>query len=280
VRLKLSRTKRIISSLPKYIIILVFATISLTPLVWVWSSAFKTHMEIFTNPFALPSQPHVENLVKAWNVGRFSRYMVNSIIITIPTTIGVVILSSLAGYAFGKLKFYGRDTLFYIFLLGLALPFQAVMIYLYYLIKDLGMISTYQGVILPAIGYGLPFGIFLMRAFFRDLPAELMDAARIDGCSEFQVFQKVMLPLAYPAVTTLTVFQAVWSWNEFLMPLLFLQDRQMYPLTVGMYFFKSEYTIDYALLFAGATIMTLPMVCVYLIFNRSFMKGLTVGAIK
>jgi len=170
MRSKTIKSKRVLSNLPKYTIVLLFVAISLTPLIWVWSSAFKTRMEIFTAPFALPSKFYIDNLVKAWHVGKFSRYVLNSVIITVPTVVGVVALSSLAGYAFGKLQFYARDILFYIFLLGLTLPFQALMISLYYLIQDLGMMSTYQAVVLPAIGYGLPFGIFLMRAFFRSLP--------------------------------------------------------------------------------------------------------------
>lgn len=266
--------------LPRYVVIIIFAVVSLTPLIWVWSSALKTHMEIFINPFAPPSKFYIDNLVKAWNVGRFSKYTLNSVIITAPTAAGVIFLSSLAGYAFGKLQFYGRDILFYVFLFGLTLPFQAVMIPLYYLMLGIGIISTYPAVILPAIGFGLPFGTFMMRAFFKSLPAEVMDAARVDGCSDLQIFLKIMLPLALPAISTLAVLQSLWTWNELLIPLLFLQREELHPLTLGLMFFKGRYTQDYGLIFAGATIMSLPIVGLYLLLHRHFIKGITAGTVK
>lgn len=267
-------------SLPRYIVVILFAIISLTPLIWIWSSALKTHMEIFINPFAPPSKLYIDNLIKAWYVGRFNKYTLNSVIITAPTAAGVVFLSSLAGYAFAKLRFYGRDILFYVSLFGLTLPFQAVMIPLYYLMLDIGIISTYPAVILPAIGYGLPFGTFMMRAFFKSLPTEVMDAARVDGCSDLEIFLKIMLPLALPAISTLAILQSLWTWNELLIPLLFLQRQELHPLTLGLIFFQGRYTQDYALIFAGATIMSLPIIGFYVVLHRHFIKGITAGTIK
>lgn len=271
---------KVFCGLPRYVVVIIFAVVSLTPLIWIWSSALKTHMEIFINPFAPPSKFYIDNLVKAWNLGRFSKYTLNSVIITVPTAVGVILLSSLAGYAFGKLRFYGRDILFYVSLFGLTLPFQAVMIPLYYLMLDIGIISTYPAVILPAIGFGLPFGTFMMRAFFKSIPTEVMDAARVDGCTDLQIFLKVMLPLALPAISTLAVLQSLWTWNELLIPLLFLQRQELHPLTLGLMFFKGRYTQDYGLIFAGATIMSLPIVGLYLVLHRHFIKGITAGTIK
>ena len=264
----------------KYAILILFALIAITPIIVMWMAALKTSGEIFKDPFSLPSALHWENLVKAWTVGRFNKYLGNSIIVTIPTVAGVVGLSCLAGYAFGRLKFFGSKVIFYIFLLGLMVPFQSIMIPMYYDLQKLKLLGSYWAMILPAIALGLPFGIFLMQAFFRDLPAELADAARVDGCSELGVFLKIMLPLAGPAVSTLVVFQFMWTWNAFLMPLLFLNEETLRPLSLGLMFFSGRYTMNYGLVAAGVTLATLPLIVIYLLFQRQFMRGLTAGALK
>ncbi len=257
-----------------------FALIAFGPLLVMWMNAIKSSSEIFKDPFSLPSDWQWVNLIKAWTVGRFSQYIGNTFIITIPTVLGVVALSSLAGYAFGQLKFAGSKVIYFMFLLGLMVPFQSIMIPMYYNLKDLNLLGTYWAMILPATALGLPFGIFLMQAFFRGLPSALADAARVDGCTEFGVFFKIMLPLAQPAIYSLIVFQFMWTWNAFLMPLLFLNEETLRPISLGLVFFSGRYTINYGLVAAGVTLATLPLIVVYIIFQRQFMRGLTAGAIK
>lgn len=264
----------------KYTVLIIFALIALTPIVIMWMAALKSSSEIFKDPFALPTVLHWENLVKAWTVGRFRQYLGNTLLITIPTVAAVVSLSCLAGYAFGKLKFTGSKAVFFIFLLGLMVPFQSIMIPLYYGLRDLKLLGSLWAMILPATALGLPFGIFLMQAFFHGLPAELADAARVDGCDEFNVFLKIMLPLAGPAVSTLIVFQFMWTWNAFLMPLLFLNRETLRPIALGLMFFSGRYTTNYGLMAAGVTLTTLPLIMIYIIFQRQFMRGLTAGALK
>lgn len=264
----------------KYAILILFVFIAITPIFVMWMAALKSSGEIFKDPFALPTVLHWENLARAWTVGRFSQYLMNSILITIPTVAGVVVLSCLAGYAFGRLRFFGSTILFFLFLLGLMVPFQSIMIPMYYDLQALKLLGSRWAMIFPAIALGLPFGIFLMQAFFHDLPADLADAARVDGCSEFGVFFKVMLPLAGPAVSTLIVFQSMWSWNAFLMPLLFLNEETLRPISLGLLFFSGRYTMNYGLVAAGVTLATLPLIVIYIIFQRQFMRGLTAGAIK
>lgn len=264
----------------EYAVLILFAIIALTPIFVMWMAALKSSSEIFKDPFSLPTVLHWENLVKAWTVGRFRQYLGNTIIITVPTVCGVVGLSCLAGYAFGRLKFAGSRLFFFIFLLGLMVPFQSIMIPMYYDLKDLNLLGTYWAMILPATALGLPFGIFLMQAFFRGLPSDLADAARVDGCSEFGVFFKIMLPLAGPAVSTLMVFQFMWTWNAFLMPLLFLNQESLRPIALGLMFFSGRYTTNYGLVAAGITLATLPLIAIYIIFQRQFIRGLTAGALK
>ena len=264
----------------KYLVLVVFAILSLFPILWMWIAALRNRNEVLANPFALPKSLDFGNLAEAWTVGRFGDYFVNSVITTVPTVGGVVALSCLAGYGFARFVFRGKTFTFYAFLLGLMVPFQSIMIPLYYELRDFGMLGTYWAFILPAITLGLPFGIFLMQAYFRGIPTDLADAAKIDGCSEFQIFWYIMMPLAGPAVATLTVFQFVWTWNAFLMPLLYLQSESLRPIPLGMMFFQGRYTSDIGLLAAGVTIATVPVVIIYFIFQRQFIRGITAGAVK
>jgi raffinose/stachyose/melibiose transport system permease protein len=274
------KARRFSISFLQYLILSLVLILSVGPVVLMWSSAFKTKTEINKNPVALPTSLNPANLVTAWTTGRFSSYSVNSIIITIPTVVGVVAFSSLAGYGFARHKFFGKGVFFYLFLLGLMVPFQSIMIPLYFNLKDYGLLGTYFAMILPAIGLGMPFGIYLMQAFFRGLPVELSDSGRVDGCNEFQVFWHIILPLTTPAISSLAIFQFVWTWNAFLMPLIYLNKEEFRPMTLGLMFFQGRYTSDLGLISAGVTIATFPLVVVYILLQRQFLRGLTAGAIK
>ncbi len=264
----------------KYILLLFFAIISLMPFVWIVGIALKTKKEFYDSPFALPAVPQWQNLATAWDIGHFGEFFLNSVIITLPTVIGVLICCSLGGYALAKIDFVGRNILFYFFLAGIIIPFQAIMIPLYYQLRDLGLLTTYLAGVLPMIALGIPFGIFLMRAFFMSLPIELIDAAKIDGCGDFGVFWHIMVPLAKPALSTLGIVQFIASWNAFLLPLLYLQKQSLRPLTLGLLYFQTRYESDYTLIAAGITIIILPMILVYVLFQRQFIEGLTSGALK
>jgi raffinose/stachyose/melibiose transport system permease protein len=264
----------------KYAVLITVAVLCLIPFVWVWSSALKPPAEIIKAPLALPQHPTLDNIVEAWVQGRLGKYFLNSVIVAVPIVFFTIALSSLAAYAFARATFPGRNVLFYIFLIGLILPFQSIMIPLYYLLRDLQLLGTYWAMIIPSTALGLPFGIFIMRAFFQGLPNELSDAARVDGCNEFDVFWRVILPLAKPGMITLGIFSFLGAWNSFLLPLIYMQREELRPLVIGLMFFQSRYTTSYALTMAGATIVSLPVIIVYIIFQRQFIQGLTAGALK
>lgn len=264
----------------KYAGLITVAILCLLPFVWIWSSAFKPSLEIADTPLALPKAPTLENFGKAWVQGRFAKYFTNSVIVTVPIVVFTIVLSSLAGNAFARYRFIGRNVLFYTFLIGLTLPFQSIMIPLYYTLIDFGVLGTYWAMIIPQTALGLPFGIFIMRAFFQSLPRELEDAGRVDGCNELGIFWRVMLPLAAPGMITLGIFSFLGAWNAFLLPLIFMQRESLRPLVVGLMFFQSRYTRDFALIMAGATIISVPVICLYIIFQRQFIQGLTAGAVK
>jgi raffinose/stachyose/melibiose transport system permease protein len=264
----------------QYAVLIFFAVICLVPIFWVLANSLKTTREIAFNPLGPPTTIRFDNYIQAWTVGRFGKYFANSVIVTIPIVLGTVVLSCLAGYGFARFKLPGGKLLFYLFLLGLMVPFQSIMIPLFYLQRDIGFLGTYWAMIVPSIALGLPFGIFFMRAFFLRLPEELADAAKIDGANEFDVFWRVMLPLSLPAIASQVVFQFAGAWNSFLVPLIYVQKEELRPLVLGLMFFKSRYTQNIPLTMAGAMIVLLPIVVIYLIFQRKFIQGMTAGALK
>lgn len=256
------------------------AVITIVPVVWIWMSAFKTHLEIYLGPFSLPETFNYMNIVKAWTIGRFSIYFKNSIIMTLASTLIVVFLSSLAGFALGMFNFYGSRLLFYFMLTGLLLPPQAFIIPLYFKLKALRLLNTYWAYILPSSGINVCFGTFMMRAFFKSLPRELLDSAFVDGCSKFKAFRYVMLPMAKPAMTALFIFQSVWNWIAFFLPFIVIQKDSLRPVTVGLMFFRGRYSMDYGLVCAGVAVASLPLIITYLAIHKRFVSGISQGALK
>jgi ABC-type glycerol-3-phosphate transport system permease component len=264
----------------KYLILMVVLLITLGPVIWVVLTGFRTDAEIMSDPLGLPTQLHWENFSNAWKVGKFGHYFLNSVIVAVPVVSLVVGLSALGGYGLARFRFTGNRFIFIIFLLGLMVPFQAIMIPLYYDLRDWKLLSTFWAVILPGIALGLPFGIFLMRAFFIGIATELSDAAKVDGCNEFQVFWHIMLPLTVPAASALAIFEFMWTWNSFLMPMLYLQREELRTLPLGVMLFSGRYSTQYSLLFAGVTIATIPIMLAYILMQRRIAAGLTAGALK
>jgi ABC-type glycerol-3-phosphate transport system permease component len=264
----------------RYAALSLFFLIFFVPFIWIWSSAFKKSIEIARSPFALPSTWHWRNLTKAWTIGHFDRYMGNTAIYCVAIVGGVVVLSCFTGYALAMLPLPARGAILMTFVLGLMVPFQSVMIPIYYLLRDIHLLETYWAFILPGIAFRLPFGIFLMRGFFRGLPSELGDAARVDGANEWSVFRQIMMPLAWPGMATLIVFQFIWTWNQFLMPLVFVQRDELRPVSLGTMFFFGRFTADRGMIAAGVTISMLPMIVLYLLLQRRFIEGITAGALK
>jgi raffinose/stachyose/melibiose transport system permease protein len=269
-----------LATLARYMVLLLFALLCLVPMFWVISSSLKVPREIAADPLGFPPTFRLSNYVEAWTAGRFGKYFLNSVIVSLPIVIGSLLLASLAGYGLARFKFRGANSVFYTFLVGLMVPFQSVMIPLFYILKEIGFLGTYLAMIVPSIALGLPFGIFFMRAFFAGLPNELADAAEIDGCNEWDVFWQIMVPLAGPAISTLAVLTFMGAWNAFLLPLIYMQKESLRPLVIGLMFFRDAYTQNVPLTMAGATIVMLPIMVVYLMFQRKFVQGLTAGALK
>jgi ABC-type glycerol-3-phosphate transport system permease component len=264
----------------RHILLAVLAMSTLFPVVLTVSTTLKTSEDVKVNPFGLFSSFSTENLVTAFTVGRFGEYLLNSILLTVPSTLLVVVLSTMAGYAFGRLPFPGRTAAFYLVVLGLLVPFFAYMVPLYFQLRSMGMLDSLVGVNLVLASTQLSFGTWFMRAFFTDLPVELEQAARVDGATEWQIFARIMMPLVASGMGALAVFTFLQNWNNFLVPLLYMPGGEYRPLTTGLYLFTGGRSIDIGPLAAGTLITILPVILLFLALQRQVTQGFLAGAVK
>jgi raffinose/stachyose/melibiose transport system permease protein len=224
---------------------------------------------------------HFSNFTTAWDEANFGTYLRNSVFVAVVVVSVSVLLSILAGYAFGLMRFRGSTVLFYVFLLGLMVPMEAIIVPLYYEMRDTWKLqNTYWAIILPQIATSVAFGTFWMRAFFRGVPRSLVEAARIDGASSWFTLWRVLLPLARPAVLTMTVLLFMWTWNEFLLALVMVSDEGLRTAPLGLSFFQGRNTSNLTLLAAGAVIVATPVVILYVFLQRHFIRGMLGGAVK
>jgi raffinose/stachyose/melibiose transport system permease protein len=223
---------------------------------------------------------HFGNFKDAWDEGHFGSYLKSSVIVAVTVVVVAGVFSIMSGYAFGLMRFRFQNALFYVFLLGLMVPMEAIIVPLYYDFRDIGLTNTYWGLILPQIATSVAFGTFWMRAFFRGVPRSLVEAARIDGASSWFTLWRVLLPLARPAVLTMTVLLFMWTWNEFLLALVMVSNEDLRTAPLGLSFFQGRNTSDLTLLAAGSVIVALPVVILYVFLQRHFIRGMLSGAVK
>ncbi|WP_276954640.1 carbohydrate ABC transporter permease [Allomeiothermus silvanus] len=242
--------------------------------------AMKPTPEIFASPFALPKVWSLENFAKVWESGRFDLYFRNSIFITFGAEILILTFSAMAGYALGRFRFGLNNLLYVFFLIGLLFPAKLVLVPLFVQLKQMGLLNSHLGLILVYAAGGIPAAVFILTGFFRSLPSDLEGAERIDGASEWQVFSRVMLPLVRPQLAIVAIYTAIPIWNDFLLPLAFLQNPTLKTVPQGLSVFFGEFATDYGPLFAGLTLAALPLIIVYLLLSEQFIKGLTAGATK
>jgi raffinose/stachyose/melibiose transport system permease protein len=233
-----------------------------------------------TTGFGLPEHWSLESFRTAWNVGHFSTYLRSSAIVAAAVVSVSCLLSILSGYAFGLMRFRGSTTLFYVMLIGIVVPTEALVVPLYFDLRDRGLTDTYWALILPQIGLSVSFGTFWMRAFFLSAPRSLVEAARVDGATSWTVLWRILLPLGRPAVLTMAVLVFMWTWNEFLLALVMVSSENLRTAPLGLAFFQGQYTSDFSLLAAGAVIVALPVVVLYLLLQRHFIQGMLSGAVK
>jgi multiple sugar transport system permease protein/raffinose/stachyose/melibiose transport system permease protein len=256
------------------------AAACLFPLVWMVASSVKTQSTVFSDMSLWVRHPHWNNYFYAWTRGHFGQYFFNSLLYTVVVVFGVILISSMAAYAFSRLQFPGRNAMFLTIISTMMIPIPGSFIALYVVLVKLNLINTRLGYILPQINGGLALGVFLLKTFFDKLPTDLEDAARIDGCNKFQVYWHVAMPLAKPAVAVLAVFNSLAVWNEYLLAMLILSDRSLMPLQRGLMVFQGSHITEYPLLMAGIAISIVPIVSLYFVMQRYIVAGITAGALK
>jgi len=273
------KSKKVLVNTLIHIFLISVAVTCLYPLLWMISSSLKTQDIIFKDISLIPHQFHFENYVHALGEAGFGRSFVNSVFYTSASVFGIVIIASLAGYAFSRLRFPGRIALFYMFMAAMMIPIPASFVPLYFLLNKLHLRDTPSGYILCMISVGLSVSIFLLKTFFDRTPRELEDAGRIDGCSKMGIWWHVALPLAKPVLAVVVVFNALNIWNEYILALIIFDSRKFMPLPVALQIFQGEFVTNYPLLMAGLTIAALPIIIVYLLMQKYIIKGITSGAV-
>jgi raffinose/stachyose/melibiose transport system permease protein len=263
-----------------YAVLGLFSAIALYPVLGILGLALHTKDDQITG-FALPTSFSLETFQKAWVQGEFATGLWSSFIVAVAVTAVSVVVSIGTGYAFGTMRFRGDGILFGLILLGLIFPYEATVIPLYYDLEMLGLTNTYWALILPQIGLSIPFGTFWMRAFFRSTPRSLIEAARVDGASSLTILVRVLLPQAKPALLTLSALIFMYTWNEFLLALVMIQDPDKTTAPLGLSFFATATRAgDPTAVAAAAVIVALPVIAVYVILQRHFIRGITAGSVK
>jgi len=260
-----------------YLILAVFSAVTLWPVVTILTSAFGPAS---SDAGAGIAGLHPENFAAAWEEGHFTQYMTTSVMVSALVVVLAAVCSVLAGYAFGTMTFRGSGVLFYLFLLGIMVPAEVIVVPLFFDLRQLGLIDTIWAVALPQVAQSIAFGTYWMRTYFRSSNRSISEAARIDGAGSGQILWFVQLPIARPAIVTLVVLVFMWTWNEFLIPLVMSPSGKMRTAPLGLAFFQGRYSTNTALMGAAAVLVALPVVIVYLFLQRHFIRGMVEGAVN
>ncbi len=264
-----------------YLFVSASALLFLIPFIWMVSSSLQTEAEIASTSIRwIPETFHWENYVNVFKAMPLWTYFQNSIFVTSLFILGTLLSSSLVAYAFSVLKWPGRDKIFILVLATMMLPMQVTMIPVFVLYKNLGWLNTFKPLIVPAFFGGGAFNIFLLRQFFLTIPRELFDSARIDGCSEFQIYWRIVLPLAKPALATVGIMTFLFTWNDFLGPLIYLSDKMKSTMALGIVMFVGQHKTEWASLMVASVLMMLPVILLFFFFQRYFIRGFMMSGIK
>lgn len=262
-----------------YVVLIAVTAVYLFPILWIIISSFKDGSELFRWPPTLwPEEPTLQNYIQAFQAGNFVRYFANSAFVTVAATIITVIINTMAGYAFAKYRFKGDTFLFVFFIATLMLPLEVLMIPIFQVIKEFHMYNSFWGLIIPPAA--TPAGVFLLRQYFLTVPKDLMEAARIDGASEVRIFVRLMLPAAKPAMSVLAIFSFLWRWNDYMWPLLVIRDTEKYTVQLALANFAGQYTVDWNSMLAMSVVTMIPVLILFLLFQKQFVKGMVTAGMK
>ncbi|MFJ9567475.1 carbohydrate ABC transporter permease [Streptomyces fuscichromogenes] len=273
-------SRKTVRTLPLHLVLVVVGALMVVPLLYALLSGFKTTGELSRNPVGLPESWITSNYTGILGSGTFWRLVGNSTLIAVATTVLVVAVSALAAFSFARFAFRGREVLFTVFTMGLMFPFAVAALPLFLLLRSMDLLDNPLGVILPQAAFGLPMTIIILRGFFREIPGELEEAATLDGCGPFAFFWRILLPMARPALGTVSVLAVVTSWNNFFLPLLVFTDPKWWTIPVGVQQFQGQYSTDTARVFAYLVLAMVPALAFYSVAERQLVGGLTAGATK
>jgi alpha-1,4-digalacturonate transport system permease protein len=255
------------------------AAVMVFPLYWMFATAIRPKKEIFSGGFDLvPSTFVWSNFSEAWNKLPWDQFYINSIAIALIAVVVTVFINLLAGYTFAKYKFPGRDILFLLLISTLMIPIQVIMVPEFFIVSKLGWVNSWWGVLVPRAAEA--FGIFMVRQFMISIPDELIEAARLDGAGEFAIFRKVVLPLSWPVIAVLTIFTFMWRWNDFAWPLVVLQERSAYTVPLGLSLMKGQYYTDWTGMMGMSLLSIIPMMLIFVFFQRYFVQGIASTGMK
>jgi raffinose/stachyose/melibiose transport system permease protein len=274
------RSNRAIRDAPKHVLLLAFVAITLVPVYFMLVNSFKTPEEYIGDPYGFPDQPTLSTLGDAFRGGDLLRWLGNSALFTVTSVALSTLIAALAAYPLALMRWRPGPVVLSLLIALMVVPPIVLVIPLFQLVVDLGQVSTYRSVIAIYTGILLPFSTFLLVSFFRTTPRELLEAARIDGAGHWRIWRSIVIPLAIPALVTVATVQALWVWNEVLIAVVFLQSEELRTLMVGITLFQSRFTLNIPLVMAGMVWATIPMVALYLLGQRFFIRGLTAGAVK
>ena len=271
---------RLARRIPINLLLIVLSIAMIYPIVIIVITAFKPNLEVLTNPTGLPQAPTFDNFVTSWQDAGFANLFFNSVLLTVVSMTVATFVAALASYAIVRQATRIGSGVYLLLAAGIFLPMQLALVPQFRVVRDLGLINNYAGVILIYIAGALPFGVFLMAAFMRQVPKEIVEAAVIDGAGYFTLFRRIFLPLARPAIATFWVLQGVGVWNDYLVPQLLLTDPSKRTLTTGVLYFKAQYLADWGNIMAAVLIMSLPILLLFVFAQRFFVSGLYAGAVK
>lgn len=264
-----------------YLFLIISCIFTVFPMIFLLVISLRTRQDIIREGIlSIPKVFHFENYVTAWETGHFSTYFSNSIIISVISVIGVVVFATLIAFAMVYYDFKGKKFINLLILLGLIIPVEIVIIPLFYNMKFVGLLGTRAPVYLTHIALNIPFSVFLLMGFIKDIPKSLVESARMDGAKEFTVLRKIIVPLIVPALVSVVILIFMWTWNDFMLSNIMLRDDAVRTLPLGLSFFKGKYTRDIPMTAAASTIIMTPVLLVYLVFQKYMIKGLTMGAVK
>jgi multiple sugar transport system permease protein len=262
-----------------YALLTIAGLLSLFPLYWLFETSLTPQQFVVkVPPELIPKDLSFQNYQRLFATTPVVRWLVNTLVIAGGITVFHLLFDSMAGYAFAKRRFPGRSALFWLVLSTLTVPAQVTLIPVFFLLKNLNLLDSYPGVILP--GFADVFGVFLMKQYIQTLPSELESAGRVDGASEWQIYQHIILPLCTPALAVLAIFTFQRYWNSFILPLVVLRDSFKYPIQVGLATLQGEFNTDYGMLMTGAAVAAIPMMLVFFAFQRYFVEGIRIGGVK